>query len=305
MFYATFYRFPLTSVWISPNTFAIICFLWENRGRNLSDYYGKNKKGKDCTILYACYNEIDRYKEYSNLPNNERKRMITESLAPKFKSEKALLNFIDKNIERKDRNRIERRKRLQRKINLQQWNYFCTFTYDNQKHTEESFKKSLMTCLHHQSGRRGWKYVGVWERSPENHRLHFHAIMYIPEGGMIGKIITVKDYDTRNHRMQETFQNTHFLEKFGRNDFQEIVRPEIPKCIQYLTKYIEKSGEKLIYSRKLPTYFVSDVLDDDVICGYGVDEMKFILADDFLCIDEGEIIGKVSPEVIDKMPKAN
>ncbi len=39
----------------------IVCFLWENKGRNLSDHYGKNKKGKDCTILYACYNEIDRY----------------------------------------------------------------------------------------------------------------------------------------------------------------------------------------------------------------------------------------------------
>ena len=32
---------------------------------------------------------------------------------------------------------------------------------------------------------------------------------------------------------------------------------------------------------------------------------KYILASDFTCIKEGEIIGKVSPEVIEQMPRAN
>ncbi len=38
-----------------------ICFLWEHKGKRLSDYYGKDGKGKDCNILYACYHVIDRY----------------------------------------------------------------------------------------------------------------------------------------------------------------------------------------------------------------------------------------------------
>ncbi len=38
-----------------------ICFLWEYKGKRLSDYYGKDGKGKDCNILYACYHLIDRY----------------------------------------------------------------------------------------------------------------------------------------------------------------------------------------------------------------------------------------------------
>ncbi len=38
-----------------------ICFLWEHKGHRLSDYYGKDGKGKDCNILYACYHVIDRY----------------------------------------------------------------------------------------------------------------------------------------------------------------------------------------------------------------------------------------------------
>lgn len=37
--------------------------------------------------------------------------------------------------------------------------------------------------------RKGWKYVGVWERSPEKQRLHFHGIFYIPEGTMPGMLL--------------------------------------------------------------------------------------------------------------------
>ena len=70
-------------------------------------------------------------------------------------------------------------------------------------------------------------------------------------------------------------------------------------------KYIEKSGERLIYGGNLPTYFVSDVMDEDVICSYGIDDRKAVLADDFTCMVDGEVMGAVSKEVIEKMPKAN
>ncbi|MGN1372800.1 MAG: hypothetical protein ACI4VK_01980, partial [Candidatus Coproplasma sp.] len=102
------------------------------------------------------------------------------------------------------------------------------------------------------------------------------------------------------------YQNTHFLKHFGRNDFKPIELPrDITQSVKYLLKYIEKSGERLVYGGKLPTYIKSDILDDDVICPYGVDDRKLILADDFTCIVDGEILGKVSPEVIEKMPKSN
>ena len=67
---------------------------------------------------------------------------------------------------------------------------------------------------------------------------------------------------------------------------------------------LEKSGERLIYGGDLPTYFVSDVIDEDVICPYGIDDRKAILADDFTCLVDGEVMGTVSKEVIEKMPKA-
>ena len=75
---------------------------------------------------------------------------------------------------------------------------------------------------------------------------------------------------------------------------------------RYLMKYLEKSGERVVYSKGTPTYFISDILDEDVACS--MDEkkgIKLILFDDFQCLDEGCYMGKVSPEVIAKMRKAN
>lgn len=120
------------------------------------------------------------------------------------------------------------------------------------------------------------------------------------------EIVETKDYSTKGHRMQTTHQNTYFLERYGRNDFQALGSPmEVQHSLGYLMKYIEKSGERLIYGGDLPTYFVSDVMDEDVICPYGIDDRKAILADNFTCISDGEVMGTVSPEVIAKMPKTN
>ena len=203
-------------------------------------------------------------------------------------------------------NAIKRKVRLMRKLRLQDWNFFVTFTYSNELHTEETFRKKLSNTLKHLVARNGWKYVGVWERGEDTNRLHFHGIFYIPDGKMIGKLEEVKDYDTRNHRMQTTYQNTHFLKQFGRNDFKDIAtQDDISEAAKYITKYMEKSGERLVYGGKLPTYFRSDVLDEDVICTFGVDDRKVLLFDNFTCIKKGEILGKVSKEIIAQLPHCN
>ena len=220
-----------------------------------------------------------------------------------FENEEQLQNFVDENLERKKRNLVERRKRLYRKAYLQVWSYFCTFTYDDKKLNEEEFRKKLSNCFKKLSYRKGWKYIGVWERSPINKRLHFHGIFYIPT--MIGELIEQRDYSTKNHRMQTTYQNTYFLERFGRNDFEEINPQNLSQSISYITKYIEKSEERIVYSKNLPTYFISDILDDDIVCTIGQEDRKLLLFDDFLCIDEGVVMGKVSPEVISQMKKSN
>ncbi|MCH5147679.1 MAG: hypothetical protein J1F61_06790, partial [Clostridiales bacterium] len=73
----------------------------------------------------------------------------------------------------------------------------------------------------------------------------------------------------------------------------------------YLMKYIEKSGEKLVYSRGLPTYFISDIMEEDIVCPIGQEDKKLLLFDDFTCWDEGCKIGEVSPETIQQLRKSN
>lgn len=246
------------------------------------------------------------YKESLSLPKKERKKHIKEALQSDFTDKTELKAFVDKNLEMVKTNAIKRRVRLNRKLQLQRWDYFVTFTYSDELHTEETFRKKLANTLKHLVARKGWKYVGVWERGNDTDRLHFHGIFHIPDGSMIGNLEEVKDYDTRNHRMQTTLQNTHFLKHFGRNDFKRICHPDdVSSAVKYITKYMEKSGERLVYGGKLPTFFKSDILEDDIACPIGIDDRKALLFDNFTCIDDGTIVGNVSPEVIDQMPKCN
>lgn len=111
------------------------------------------------------------------------------------------------------------------------------------------------------------------------------------------------DYSFITHKRQITWQNTYFNMRFGRSDFETI--NNLGSAIAYLIKYIEKSGERLVYSKGLPTYFISDILDDDVICTIGQEDRKLLLFDDFRCWDEGCLVGTVSAETIENLRKSN
>ena len=89
-------------------------------------------------------------KAYKGAKAKRRKEKVTEIVAelkPKFENEEQAAEYVKAEMERIQRNLIVRRMRLTRKINLGTWNYFCTFTYDDQKHTEDSFKAKLRGLL--------------------------------------------------------------------------------------------------------------------------------------------------------------
>lgn len=247
------------------------------------------------------------YLKYSDLKKSERKKRIVDEMLPYFKNREICRTYVETNFDRKLRNLIARRVRMCRKANLANFNYFCTFTYDNDLHSEESFKKKLKACFRNLCYRKNWKYMGVWERAPKTNRLHFHGLFSIPDGSMQGEIIVVRDYDTKGHKMQESFQSTFFNKKFGRSDFKVIDEYDnkLGNAIAYLMKYIEKTGEKIVYSKGLPQYFISDIMENDIVCRIGQEERKLLLFDDFMCLDEGVLIGNVSPQVIEQMRKSN
>ncbi|MDE7296284.1 MAG: hypothetical protein K2N84_03365 [Clostridia bacterium] len=238
----------------------------------------------------------------------KKKEKLLKEFAPLFTSETEASEFVEKQYERLNRNRIERYKRLKRKAYLQQWSYFCTFTYDDKKQTEESFRKQLMNCLYHLAARKDWRYIGAWERGDKTERLHFHALMYIPPNAMVGELEEHNDYNFKTHNRQLTNQNTFFNERFGRSDFNAIShQSEVEDSVYYMLKYITKNDERVVYSRGLKSYIVADILEVDIVCPYGDEEheYKYVLADNFTCIVEGEILGTVSPEIIEQMPKSN
>ena len=245
------------------------------------------------------------YREHLYESKYSRKKAVYEGLRPHFKTDEETKLFVDINFERKRRNLICRRIRMTRKANLQDFNYFVTFTYSDELNTEESFKEGLKVCLKNFSVRKGWKYIGVWERSPKKQRLHFHGLFYIPEGTMPGVLLDVNDYNFNTRRRQITHQNTYFNERFGRSDFEEVNPKTLGSAVAYIIKYLEKTGGKIVYSKGLPQYFISDIMEDDIVCFYGMEDKKLLLYDDFMCWDEGCMVGTVSKDVIKQLRKSN
>ena len=245
------------------------------------------------------------YKKYIMMKKRERKERIITEMLPYFDTAEEAKNYVEIGFERKQRNLICRRIRMVRKANLARFNYFCTFTYDDKLHGEDSFKKGLQTCFRNFCYRKAWKYMGVWERSPEKQRLHFHGLFAIPENTLPDELTRVRDYSTKGKRMQVSTQCDYFTKRFGRNDFKELDPRLLNESIKYLMKYIEKTGEKIVYSKGLYQYFISDIMDEDIVCTIGQEDKKLLLFDTFNCWDEGVYMGRVSPEVIAQMRKSN
>ena len=80
---------------------------------------------------------------------------------------------------------------------------------------------------------------------------------------------------------------------------------KLGNAVAYIMKYLEKTGEKIVYSKGLPQYLISDIVEDDVVTTMGLEDKKLLLFDDFGCWDEGEYLGAVSKDVIKQMRKAN
>jgi len=256
------------------------------------------------TTKKAYFDEL--YAQSKSRKEKKVKAEVLEKMSAHFDKKKDAEMFVESNMMRKKRNLACRRTRLIRKASLQNFNYFCTFTYDSDKMTEVEFRKKLSCAFNHFSNRKGWKYIGVWERGAETERLHFHGLFHIPEGTMPGELLTQSGYSFARFKREKSLYCSYFQERFGRNLFDPV---ENDRCYEkeliYMVKYIEKTGEKIVYSRGLPQFFISDVMDEDIVCPIDEEQEKFVLVDDFACYDQGEYKGQVSPEVIAGMRKVN
>ena len=220
------------------------------------------------------------YRESYGKKKKEQYAFIASKLAPYFESDEALHKYLDHKMECKKRAEVTRRIRCLRRAALHELSYFATFTYDDKKATEKEFEKRLLTALSNLASRKGWKYMGTWERGGDTDRLHFHAILYIPDGKMVGKLELKRDYDVKKKRMVERMENSF--------------------------KYIEKSGGRIICSKGLRTFIETDIDNDDVVAQLREDDdKKYLLFDDFKVYKDGKELGAVTPGVLAQAKTVN
>lgn len=168
-----------------------------------------------------------------------------------------------------DYKNFSKRKRLyHRKARLNRWNYFASFTYDDKKMTEYEFKKKLLKSFSNLAVRHRWRVMGAWEHGEEDGRLHFHALIYVPCGEMIGSCEIKSDYSLKRHKMVERNENSYFAETFGRNDFEVLPTEQCPReeIIEYIGKYMRKQGGKIFYSRHIPAAIFANLKETDLLC---------------------------------------
>ena len=255
------------------------------------------------TTRKALFTEL--YSQTAGFKKSERKDKITEGISGLFNDVKQAEEYVKENMEREKRNYIVRMQRMNRIANITPFNYFCTFTYDSDKVAEKQFKKRLLQTLQNLHSKKGWLYMGVWERGKDTDRLHFHGLFYIPQ--MVGSIYEKKDYNTKKHKMVKANVNTYFEDRFGRNDFHLISDHPLQKeyALKYIKKYMTKANDRVIYSRGLAPMRKLDILEEDIACAYGDNPYKHVLFDKFTVINDGTIEGQANNELLLKMPKTS
>ena len=219
-----------------------------------------------------------------NLRRNALFIYIKTELQKSFGEISTLDDYLTEKIKVKFANISKRLKRFVRKAKLNKWTHFVTLTYDDKKCNEFEFRKKLKKCLANFHTRHGWKYMGVFERSPENNRLHFHGLFFIPKNEMVGSLEEIRDYSTVQKKMQITHSNSFFAETFGRNDFDPLFDIDVKKgkAIDYIIKYIAKSGEKILYSRGIPSAFLMKLNYKNIASVFFDFVCKFVLFDDII-----------------------
>ena len=295
------------AMWVDIYCAADFCQNDENEPILVNDYKVSKESRVKIRRISTRSAEFKRwYVESAGMKWGPRRHYIAKKLKAYFKSEEELFRFVDYKMQCAYRAASVRRTRCVRRAALHKLNLFCTFTYDSKKMTEE-FRVKLLNTLRHFASRKGWKYMGAWERGQETGRLHFHALMYIPEGAMSGVIEKRREYDPKRRRMVEFETNTFFEKTFGRNTFDYVdgVALQYSNAVSYIVKYLEKSGGRMVCSRGLKTFAEVQIDEADIIVPlYDYDDKKFVLRDDFRVYEKYEYIGIFSNEMLPRLKMA-
>ncbi len=178
----------------------------------------------------------------------------------------------------------KRKVRYERKLYFNDWSYFVTFTYSDQKMTQEEFEEQIRTKLSDLSSHKDWYYMMRWENGELGERKHLHAFVYVPDGQMVGELYKDKHFSHKRHRWEFFTNNTYFNERFGVSDWIELKNNKIAKSLMgYFAKYMAKNDGKIIYSRGIPNEIEAEIdVDEDIITTYEKDHTFYGVVDRFI-----------------------
>lgn len=145
--------------------------------------------------------------------------------------------------------------------------YLFTFTYDDAKYTERTFKKGICKCLRRLARKQKWKYIGVWQRGRNNKRLYLQAIVKTGNGEIIGGLEKVRDFHMRGKWMKTTLQSTYFNERFGRTSVEILDKEKMEEYRHHVGRFIEilnKKKAKIFASRKIKYRVLKGMTKEDI-----------------------------------------
>lgn len=207
-------------------------------------------------------------------------KSVRKAIVPYIKSElyrENIHTLSDSEIEfaavRLKHNYKNRVKTFENKVhlNMNQFNFFVTVTYDDKKFpSEEAFRKRLTKLWRNLAVNHGWRQIGVFEHGEKGERLHYHAILFIPKDGLVGKFAPERHYSTKRKQWEYRCTLDYFTERFGKNEFAPLdeALAKGDHSIDYLCKYAEKSGERFIYSRGIKGDFEQSITAEELLAEY-------------------------------------
>ena len=244
------------------------------------------------------------YESYANLKWKKKRNALIAAFLPYYKNYHSAVDFVDKNMIRRKHNKNSRYLRAYRKCTMNRFNYFVTFTYDDKKMNVDKFKQRLKDYLSNKVKRDGWKYLGVWEGWDGSVRLHFHALIFIPDGTLPGENFVETKYNPVTKQVETHTRNTEFNEKFGLSTIEDVIPQLAGAAYNYVLKYLDKGG-KLMVSKNCPGYITGYINKGELVVPMMSNENKYVLPMKTEIISlEGEVLAIDEDEPQKCLPNA-
>lgn len=271
----------------------------------LYEPYKRNNNEFNKDFREAFHNSLYLYNRRKKEESQAKQRaFILAKMQEKYPEVKNLEEIVEGKFNPQVTAYFKRLKRLSEKLFLNRFNYFVTLTYDDELFRSETlFVQSITMTLAHFANRRGWRYCYCFERGDKNRRLHIHGFFYIPQGEMPGEIVEKTTYSEKHKKLQRLNVSTWFEKHYGINEFSPLDRDilRLGSVIQYCSDYCFKSGDKVHYSRHLPSDIEKEIDKIEVLHSYIQHVERFVLDEETLqFLKEEDALPNFVPCYVDK-----